>query len=104
MKLYVGALQESLFDILDMDEFKKIPLKIIDKKISAPRQVTFVRHLPSEYNEYKEEIEKDERYRKFIHSKNREEQEKLAEPLIQEFFEKVGLDYETQLSSKGKEQ
>ncbi|MFZ2151397.1 MAG: phosphoglycerate mutase family protein [Candidatus Absconditicoccaceae bacterium] len=104
MKLYVGSLQKPLLDILDMDKFQQLPVNIINDQIPDTRHITFVRHLESKYNEYKEMIKYNPDYQEFMTTQNISRKKELVQVLLKDFFSEVGIDYETKLSSKGKEE
>ncbi|MCX6824435.1 MAG: hypothetical protein NT085_04910 [candidate division SR1 bacterium] len=115
IKLYVGSLQKPLHDILDMETFQQLPANIINTKIPNTRHITFVRHLESKYNEYKELIKANPDYQEFmrIHENvgtahdiklKMERKKELAGILLEDFFKEVGIDYETGLSTAGHEQ
>lgn len=100
MKIYVWALKEPLANILDIDKFQKLPIQIINQTIPETRHITFIRHLESKYNEYKEIIKSDPNYQEFMNTPNTDRKKELAHILLQDFFTKVGIDYETWLSTK----
>lgn len=104
MKLYVGSLQKPLLDILDMEKFNQLPVNIINAKIPDTRHITFVRHLESKYNEYKELIKSNPDYQEFMTTKDISRKKELVQVLLKDFFSEVGIDYETKLSSKWKEE
>lgn len=104
LKLYQGALQKPLTEILDNNGIDKFPIKILQKEFPETRNITFVRHLESKYNEYKQLIKQNPTYIKFIQEQDGEKKEKLAQELLSNFFETVGIDYETDLSSAGHQQ
>ncbi len=115
IKLYVGSLQKPLHNILDMEKFKQLPANIIDTKTPNTRYITFVRHLESKYNEYKVLIKSNPDYQEFMNinvniDENNDIKEKLARKnelahvLLKDFFQEVGIDYETWLSRAGHEQ
>lgn len=115
IKLYVGSLQKPLHDILDMETFQQLPANIINTKIPNTRHITFVRHLESKYNEYKELIKANPDYQEFmrIHENvgtahdiklKMERKKELAGILLEDFFKEVGIDYETWLSTAWHEQ
>jgi broad specificity phosphatase PhoE len=104
MKLYVGGLQQPLLDILDKEKFQQLPITIINDQIPETRHVTFVRHLESKYNEYKQLIKSNPDYQEFMTTKNISRKKELAHTLLQHFFQEVGIDYETGLSQKGHEE
>ena len=95
MKLYIGSLQLPLLDILDMDKFQKLPIQIINDKIPETRHITFIRHLESKYNEYKELIKSNLDYQEFMTTQDISRKKELAHILLQDFFAQVGIDYET---------
>jgi broad specificity phosphatase PhoE len=76
----------------------------LQKEFPETRNIIFVRHLESKYNEYKQLIKQDSIYIEFIQEQNREKKEQLAQKLLSNFFETVGIDYETDLSSVGHKQ
>lgn len=78
-----------------METFKQSPGKIIYEKISDTKHITFVRHLESKYNEYKETIKSDPQYNEFMTTKDISRKKELAPILLQDFFASVGIDYET---------
>ncbi len=98
IKLYVGWLHKPLFDILDMEKFQQLPVNIVDNKIPDTNRITFVRHLESKYNEYKETIKNDSHYQEFMTTKSIKRKNELVEVLMKDFFTKVGIDYKTWLS------
>jgi hypothetical protein len=100
MKLYIGSLQKSLLDILDMEKFNQLPVNIINDQIPETRHITFVRHLESKYNEYKELIKSNPDYQEFMTTQNISRKKELVNVLLKDFFAEVGIDYETKLSSK----
>jgi broad specificity phosphatase PhoE len=79
-------------------------MKILTTQYPETRTITFMRHLESKYNEYKELIKTDPHYQQFLQETNGEIKEELAHILMKDFFENVGIDYETQLSSQGHQQ
>lgn len=100
MKLYVWWLQQPLLDILDMEKFQQLPINIITDQIPETRHITFVRHLESKYNEYKELITSNPDYQEFMTTTNIDRKKELAQILLKDFFEQVGIDYETWLSQQ----
>lgn len=56
------------------------------------------------YNEYKEKIKSDPRYHEFLTTKDLRVKQDLVPGLLKDFFEGVGIDYETGLSTKGHEE
>lgn len=104
MKLYTGGLQKPLLDILDTEKLKQLPITMIDDPIANTRHITFVRHLESKYNEYKEFLKTDATHQEFLETPNRQRKEELVPLLLKNFFDEVGIDYETWLSSKGHEE
>jgi len=104
IKLYVGWLQKSLLNILDKEKFNQLPVNIINEEIPDTRNITFVRHLESKYNEYKELIKSNPDYQEFMTTDNIARKKELVQVLLKDFFEQVGIDYETQLSSKWHEE
>jgi len=100
MKLYIGWLQQPLLDILDKEKFQKLPIQIINDKIPETRHITFIRHLESKYNEYKELIKSNLDYQEFMTTQDISRKKELAHILLQDFFAQVGIDYETWLSSQ----
>ncbi|MCF7835102.1 histidine phosphatase family protein [Candidatus Gracilibacteria bacterium] len=103
MKLYVGGLQKPLLDILDMEKFQQLPINIINDNIPETRRITFIRHLESKYNEYKELIKSNPDYQEFMTTTDISRKKELAMILLKDFFAEVGIDYETGLSSQGHE-
>jgi len=101
MKLYLGALQKPLKEILDQNNIETYFNKLIQKEFPETRTITFIRHLESKYNEYKELIKKNPKYKQFNSEKDKKAKEELAQFLMKDFFEKVGIDYETDLSAQG---
>ncbi|MEI8252405.1 MAG: hypothetical protein WCG25_01310 [bacterium] len=77
-----------------------MPVNIINEEIPDTRNITFVRHLESKYNEYKELIKSNPDYQEFMTTDNIARKKELVQVLLKDFFEQVGIDYETQLSSK----
>lgn len=104
MKFYHGALQQPLYDILDANGIEHFPIKILQQEFPETKTITFVRHLESKYNEYKELIKNNPIYQQFIEEKNIEKKSELAEQLATNFFQNVGIDYETELSTLGHQQ
>lgn len=104
IKFYVGSLQKPIFDILDMETFNQSPGNIIYEKIPDTKHITFVRHLESKYNEYKEIIKSDPQYNEFMTTEDISRKKELAPLLLQDFFRAVGIDYETWLSQKWHQQ
>ncbi len=104
MKLYVGSLQAQLLDILDMEKFNQLPVNIINDRVSDTRHITFVRHLESKYNEYKELIKSNPDYKEFMTTQNIDRKKELVQVLLKDFFEQVGIDYETKISSNWKQE
>lgn len=100
IKLYVGWLHKPLLDILDMEKFQELPINIVNDKIPETRRITFVRHLESKYNEYKEKIKTNPIYLEFMTTQDISKKKELAQLLLKDFFEEVGIDYETWLSTK----
>ena len=98
IKLYVGSLQKPLHDILDMETFQQLPANIIDTNIPNTRHLTFIRHLESKYNEYKEKIKSNPDYQEFLTTQDISKKKELAQLLLKDFFDEVGIDYETWLS------
>ena len=89
-----------------MKKFQQLPANIINSKIPNTRHITFVRHLESKYNEYKELIKTNPDYQEFmrIHENvgtahdiklKMERKKALAGILLEDFFKEVGIDYET---------
>lgn len=78
-----------------MEKFQQLPVNIVNNKIPETRRITFVRHLRSEYNEYKETIPDDPLYKEFMTTKNIKRKDELLEILMKDFFSKVGIDYKT---------
>lgn len=104
IKFYVGSLQKSLLDILDMEKFSKIPGQIIIDKVNDTKHITFIRHLESKYNQYKELIKSNLDYQEFMTTENISRKKELAYLLLEDFFASVGIDYETWLSEKWHQQ
>ncbi|MDR0861054.1 MAG: hypothetical protein LBO09_09120 [Candidatus Peribacteria bacterium] len=78
-------------------------MKLLNDEIPETRHITFIRHLESKYNEYKELIKKNPDYIQFMKPEiDPQEKERLAQVLLKDFFEKVGIDYETDISDQGK--
>jgi len=100
LKLYIGSLHEPLYDILDKEKFNQLPVHIIWDKTHSTNRITFIRHLESKYNEYKETITSDLDYQEFITTKNIDRKNELVEVVMKDFFAKVGIDYKTWLSEK----
>jgi hypothetical protein len=78
-----------------MEKFQQLPVHIVDNKIPETHRITFVRHLKSNYNEYKETIPHDPLYQDFMTTKNIKRKDELVEILMKDFFSKVGIDYKT---------
>ncbi|MEI6673092.1 MAG: hypothetical protein WCL02_07410 [bacterium] len=115
MKFYVGSLQKPLLDILDQEKFTQTPGQIVTDTISDTKHITFIRHLESKYNEYKELIKSNPDYQEFMnidniprknnlflqllefffHKKGISRKKDLAHILLEDFFKDVGIDYET---------
>lgn len=104
IKFYVGALQKPLLDILDMEKFKQLPGQIILDKIPDTKHITFIRHLESTYNEYKESVKKNSDYIEFMSTQDIPKKKLLAESLLNDFLKQVGIDYETWLSEAWKKE
>lgn len=100
MKLYIGALQQALLDILDREKIQQLPMHIVEDHIPQTRHITFIRHLESKYNEYKETIKSNSHYQEFMTTKNIKRKNELVEILMKNFFVEVGMDYKTWLSDK----
>gem|GEM_PF-2763152 len=82
MKLYPTALQDELFDLLNLDIISNMPINTILENIESSNNIVFVRHLESKYNEYKLNVVKTEDYKKFQAATDQEEKLKLAEKLL----------------------
>ena len=105
MKLYPGALPKELFNVLDKSSFKWIPMEQIWQEYPDTKSITFVRHLESKYNEYKEMIKQTDKYKEFIAMDNSEsKKQELAMHLMKNYKEIIWTDYQTQLSEKWKQQ
>jgi hypothetical protein len=92
-------------DILDTDGIQKLSMKKLNEVIPETRHITFIRHLESKYNEYKELIKQNLNYINFMKPDlDPQEKERLAQVLLKDFFEQVGIDYETNISEQGKKQ
>lgn len=104
IKLYVGALQKPLYDILDKEKFQQLPVEIVHDKVHDTNRITFVRHLESMYNEYRVCIQSDPVYQEFMTSTDINRRKELSRELLHEFFVKVGIDYKTWLSQAGHQQ
>jgi len=78
-----------------MEKFQQLPVNIVDNKIPDTNRITFVRHLESKYNEYKETIKNDSHYQEFMTTKSIKRKNELVEVLMKDFFTKVGIDYKT---------
>ncbi len=81
-----------------MEKFQQLPVNIINEAITDTRHITFVRHLESKYNEYKALIKSNPDYQEFMTTQNLAIKKELVQVLLKDFFEQVGIDYETQLS------
>ena len=104
MKFYHGALPKPLYDILDTNGIETYPIKILQQEFPETKTVTFIRHFESKYNEYKQLIKSNPIYQQFIQESDTTKKEKLAEALASDFFQNVGIDYETPLSETGHQQ
>jgi len=103
MKLYPGALSKEIFDVLDKEEFKKVPIEQVWDTFPDVRNITFVRHLESKYNEYKELVRKTDDYKQFMRMENSDPKKmEVAMCLMKEYKNIIGTDYQTPLSEKGK--
>lgn len=89
---------------MDIEKSNQLPVNIINDIIPNTRHISFVRHLESKYNEYKELIKLNPDYQEFMTTQNIARKKELVQILLKNFFEQVGIDYETKLSSKWKEQ
>ncbi len=101
-----------------METFQQLPANIIETDIQNTRHLTCVRHEESKYNEYKKKILSNPDYQEFMNTPNiaknsnilvhllqvflwkniNPRKKELAEVLLKDFFEEVGIDYETWLS------
>jgi hypothetical protein len=105
MKLYPGALNDELLELFDKEMFRLIPLKQIWEKFPDCRNITFVRHLESKYNEYKDMVKKTDLYKQFISLPNENAQKyDLAMQLLKDYRQYIGTDYQTDISTAGKQQ
>lgn len=95
MKLYIGSLQKPLLDILDMEKIQQLPIHIVPDTIEKTRHITFIRHLESKYNEYKELVNSNPDYHEFMKTDDIKRKNELAQILLKDFFVQVGIDYET---------
>jgi len=84
-----------------MEKFQQLPIHIVNEHIPETRCITFVRHLESTYNEYKQTISTNTDYQEFINTQDILRKKELAHKLLEDFFEQVGIDYETWLSQAG---
>ncbi len=100
IKLYVGWLQKPLIDILDMEKFQQLPVNIAYDKIPKTRHITIVRHQHSRYNEYSDLIQKTPEFAEFMASQNIARKHELADIFLEDFIRTIGIDYDTQLSTK----
>lgn len=98
MKLYPWALNKALFDALNKETFKWININQVWNIIPNCKNILFIRHLESMYNEYKRIIKKDSRYTKFQNTIDKEKKQELAIILLKEFREQVWLDFPTWIS------
>jgi hypothetical protein len=89
MKLYYGALPKSLYDILATNTIETYPIKILQQEFPETRTITFVRHLESKYNEYKQLIKQNSLYQQFMQESDLQKKEQLAELLASDFFNTV---------------
>ena len=104
VKFYPGALQAPLASLLDTQPIEAAAMKVLHTVVPETRHITFVRHLESKYNEYKNLLKQDPNYQRFLQTQDPSEKEQLAQVLMRDFFEKVGIDYETNLSTIGHQQ
>ena len=95
MKLYTGGLQKPLLDILNKEKLKQLPITMVKDPIADTRRITFVRHLESKYNEYKEFLKQDSTHQEFLETSSRQRKEELVPILLKDFITEVGIDYET---------
>lgn len=104
MKLYTWAMNSALFNTLEKERFQGINMNTIWERLPETKNIIFVRHLESMYNEYKEEIRKDPRYQEFNTTNDAERKFQLALQLLEDFRRAVWLDYSTWVSKKWHEQ
>jgi 3'-phosphoadenosine 5'-phosphosulfate sulfotransferase (PAPS reductase)/FAD synthetase len=89
-----------------MKMFEQLPANIIDTKTPNTRYITFVRHLESKYNEYKILVKSNPDYQEFMNTNEKigenndikiklARKNELAHVLLKDFFQEVGIDYET---------
>lgn len=100
MKLYPWWLNQVLYDLLDKPKFESIPLNQIWNWFPECKNIMFIRHLESIYNEYKKKIRKDPRYLEFKITNDPTRKQILAIQLLEEYRTQIWIDFSTWISQE----
>ncbi len=104
MKLYPWAMHPALLDTLDKEIFQQIPLKTVWDTFPDCKNITFIRHLESKYNEYKNVVKNEDIYKQFMIETDQKKKYELSLELLKHYRDNVGTDPQTNISEHGKQQ
>ena len=104
MKLYPWAMRPALLNALNKESFKWIDISQIWDSFPECKNITFVRHLESIYNDYKKVIREDPKYIEFNETEDPEKKWDLARELLHHYRKNIGVDFSTGISEEGKRQ
>jgi len=104
MKLYPGAMSTALLNALDKESFKGIDISKIWDSFPECRNITFIRHLESIYNDYKKIVKEDPKYIEFNTTEDPARKDELARELLHHYRKNIGVDFGTGISEEGKKQ
>lgn len=104
MKLYPGAMRPALLNALNKESFKGIDITQIWDSFPECKNITFIRHLESIYNDYKKVVREDPKYIEFNQTEDPERKWDLARELLNHYRKNIGVDFSTGISEEGKRQ
>ena len=93
MKLYPGAMSPALLNALDKESFEGINISKIWDSFPECKNITFVRHLESVYNDYKKIVREDPKYIEFNTTEDLIRKHELAKELLYHYRKNIGIDF-----------